>query len=152
VACWPVVRKPFQEECTHCDKVQAWANFMQVRAIAAAKATGWESADGRTQIVQIVLLGNRVNDLLTELHGGPSGSHLGFNKTLHKLWQRYYWLQARNDVEKCRQCDTCPANRGPRIGNRGQMHQYNIGVPHERIAIDVTGPFPLSDGSTIGAT
>jgi hypothetical protein len=25
------------------------------------------------------------------------------------------------------------------------MHQYNVGAPFERIAIDVAGPFPLSD-------
>jgi hypothetical protein len=25
------------------------------------------------------------------------------------------------------------------------MHQYNVGAPFERIAIDVTGPFPRSD-------
>jgi hypothetical protein len=25
------------------------------------------------------------------------------------------------------------------------MHQYIVGAPFERIAIDVTGPFPLSD-------
>jgi hypothetical protein len=24
------------------------------------------------------------------------------------------------------------------------MHQYNVGAPYERIAIDVAGPFPLS--------
>jgi hypothetical protein len=28
-------------------------------------------------------------DMLTELHGGPSG-YLGINKTLDKAWQRYY--------------------------------------------------------------
>jgi hypothetical protein len=25
------------------------------------------------------------------------------------------------------------------------MHQYNVGAPFERIAIDVAGPFPRSD-------
>jgi hypothetical protein len=25
------------------------------------------------------------------------------------------------------------------------MYQYNVGAPFERIAIDVAGPFPLSD-------
>jgi hypothetical protein len=40
---------------------------------------------------------DRVNDTLTELYGGP---HLGVKKTLDKVWQRYYWLNARNNVEK----------------------------------------------------
>jgi hypothetical protein len=37
---------------------------------------------------------------VTELHGGLSGGYMGVNKTLDKVRQRYYWLQARNDVEK----------------------------------------------------
>jgi hypothetical protein len=71
---------------------------------------------------------------------------LGNNRTLNKVWQRYYWLQARDDVERwCQQCDICAASRGPRTRNRGHMHQYNVGVPFERIAIDVAGPFPRSN-------
>jgi hypothetical protein len=59
--------------------------------------------------------------------------------------QRFYWLQARADIEKwCRRCDTCAASHGPRTRNRGQMHQYNVGAPFERIAIDVAEPFPQS--------
>jgi hypothetical protein len=85
-------------------------------------------------------------DVLTELHSGPSGGHLGVDKTLNKVRQRFYSLQARSDIEKwCQECDTCAASRGPRTRNRGQMHQYNVGAPFERLAIDVAGPCPLSD-------
>jgi hypothetical protein len=106
----------------------------------------WKSANGRSKITQIVLLRSRVNDVLTELHDGPSGGHLGVNKTMNKVWQMYYWLQTRNDVEKWwQQCDTRAATRGPRTRNWNQMHQYNVGAMFERIATDVTGPFPWSD-------
>jgi hypothetical protein len=71
---------------------------------------------------------------------------LNINKTLNKVQQRFYWLQARSVIEKwCRECDTCAASRGPRTRNRVQMHQYNIGALFKRIAIDVAGPFPPSD-------
>jgi transposase InsO family protein len=40
---------------------------------------------------------------------------------------------------------TSEASQGPRTRNRGQMQQYNIGAPFERIAINVAGPFPRSD-------
>jgi hypothetical protein len=78
--------------------------------------------------------------MLIELHGGPSGSHLGDNRTLNKVWQMYYWLQTRSDIEKCYWwCDTCAISRGPLTKNRCHMHQYNIGAPFERIVIHVAG-------------
>jgi hypothetical protein len=60
----------------------------------------WESTDRESKISQIFLPQSRVNDMLTKQPGGPSGGHLGVNRTLDKVWQRYYWLQARDDVEK----------------------------------------------------
>jgi hypothetical protein len=60
----------------------------------------WESANRRSTIAQIVIPRSKVKDVLTELHDGPSGSHFGINKTLNKVRQRFYWLQARADIEK----------------------------------------------------
>jgi hypothetical protein len=80
----------------------------------------------------------------SERHGGPSGGYMSVSKTQNKVWERYYWLQARKDVQKCQQCDTCAASRSSRTRTRGHLHQY-VGAPFERIAIDVAGPFPQSD-------
>jgi hypothetical protein len=105
----------------------------------------WESPNGRSEIVQVVIRRSRVKDMLTELHNGPSRCHLGIIKTLNKI-RKIYWLRARSDIEKwCRECDFCAASRGQRTRNRGQVHQYSVRVPLKRIAIDVEGPFPLSD-------
>jgi hypothetical protein len=60
----------------------------------------WESVDGRLKIALILLPSSRVNDVMTELHSGLSGSYLGVYKILNKVRQRYFWLQARIDVEK----------------------------------------------------
>jgi hypothetical protein len=137
-------RRPCQEECTHCHKIEAQADVKQVRAIAAVAAgdwdlaalrteqlndldigpllqevetgqrpqwkdiadcsstyksywaqwkslsvrTGilqhnWESPNGRSQVAQVVIPRSRVKDVLMELHSGPSGGHLGVNKTLN---------------------------------------------------------------------
>jgi hypothetical protein len=52
----------------------------------------------------------------------------------------------RGDIERwCRLCDIRAASRGPWTRNWGQIHQYNVAVPFERVAIDVAGPFPRSD-------
>jgi hypothetical protein len=87
-----------------------------------------------------------MNSVLTELHGGLSGGYLGVSKNQNKAQHSYYWLHARNDVEKwCWQCDTCAASCGTQTKNWGQMHQYNIKALHKRIAINVVGLFPWSD-------
>lgn len=83
----------------------------------------------------------------SEWHGGPSGGHLGVNKTLNKVRQRYYWLQARKNVEKwCWQCNTCAAGHGAQTRNWGQMHQY-IRAPLKRLAIPSHGVTKETDTS-----
>jgi hypothetical protein len=89
----------------------------------------------------MVLPHSKVKEVLVEVHREPSRGHLGVNKILDKIRQRYYWLHSRNDVERwCQQCDTCPASQGPRTRSRGLMHQYNVGALFKRIATDITGP------------
>jgi hypothetical protein len=77
---------------------------------------------------------SRVKDVLMELHNGPSGGHLGGQQV------------RQSNIEKwCRECDTCGASHGLQTRNQCQMHQYNVGAPFKRIAIDVAGPFSLRD-------
>jgi hypothetical protein len=40
-----------------------------------------------------------VEDVLVELNSALPGERVGVKRTLDKVRQRYYWLQARNDVE-----------------------------------------------------
>jgi hypothetical protein len=49
----------------------------------------WESADGRTKAAQVLIPRSKVKEVLTEMHGGPWGRHLGVKKTLDKVSQRY---------------------------------------------------------------
>jgi hypothetical protein len=96
-----------------------WAQWKSLAVRNDVLERNWESANGRSQVAQIVIPRSRVKDILTELHGGPSVGHLGVNKTLNKVRQRFYWLQARTDIEKWyKQCDTCASSRGPRTRNR----------------------------------
>src|SRR3978361_750755 len=80
------------------------------------------------------------------MHGGKSGAHLGVNKTMDKIRERFYWVNYHEDVgDWCRRCAVCAATKGPRTRSRGPMKQYNVGLPFERIAIDVAGPFSGSE-------
>ncbi|KAI5753631.1 hypothetical protein M8J77_001985 [Diaphorina citri] len=103
----------------------------------------WESQNGRSSRLQIVLPHTRVKEVLEEFHGGVTGGHLGINKTLDKLRERFYWLHMKQDVEDwIRRCSNCAGSKGPRTRSRGELQKYVVGAPFERIAMDVAGPFP----------
>ena len=50
----------------------------------------WESSDGKKKTAQVIVPRSKVDEILTELHGGTSGGHLGANKTIDKIRQRFY--------------------------------------------------------------
>jgi len=127
-----------------------WAQWKSLVLRNGVLVRHWESTDGKKKTAQVVIPRSKVKEVLAEMHGGTSGGHLGVNKTIDKVRQRYYWLHLRGDVERwCQQCDTCAASGGPRTRSRDLMHQYNVGTPFERIAIDIAGPFPESDRGNI---
>lgn len=49
---------------------------------------------------------------------------MGVSKTLNKVRQKYYWLQASTPAQNwCTQCYTCAASLGPRTKNRGPVRK-----------------------------
>jgi hypothetical protein len=104
-----------------------WAQWKSLVFRNGVLVQQWESADGK-KMAQVVIPHSKVKEVLTEMQGSTSGGHVGVNKTIDKVRQRYYCLHLRGDVESsCQQCDTCAASRGPRTRSRGLMHQYNVG-------------------------
>jgi hypothetical protein len=64
---------------------------------------------------QLVLPKCRVKEVLQEIHGDTSGAHFAMNKTLGKIRERFYRVNARDDIETwCRNYATCAASKGPR--------------------------------------
>ncbi|UYV73470.1 K02A2.6-like [Cordylochernes scorpioides] len=123
-----------------------WAQWDSLRVESGLLKRVWESADGRSTKMQLVVPEVKIPCVLREVHSGASGSHFGVTKTLRKVRERFYWVYCREDVENwCRRCTTCAASKGPQTRSRGKMREYNVGAPFERIAIDVAGPFPVTE-------
>lgn len=47
---------------------------------------------------QMVLLKKRATNVLQSVHNGVSGGHLGINKILDKVRERFYWIKCRDDL------------------------------------------------------
>ena len=85
-------------------------------------------------------------EVLAEIHEGQLGGHLGEEKTLAKLKERFYWPGHYNDVRDwCRTCAPCAARKTPAPRGRAALHSIQAGYPMQMVAVDILGPFPESD-------
>ena len=64
------------------------------------------------------------------------------NKTISKIRQGYYWPGMCHDAKLwCMSCHPCRQKKGPGTRTRAPLRLYNVGVPWERVAVDLAGPF-----------
>ena len=98
--------------------------------------------DGKSAL-QLLVPGSKKNDVLRYHHGIPFVGHLGIEKTLEKIKNKFYWPNMKLSVEEyCRKCDKCGARKTPPGKSRAPLRSYLVGAPMERIQIDVMGPLP----------
>ena len=110
----------------------------------------WWSANRKKKTAQRVISRSNVKEVLAEMHAGTYGVHLGTNKAIDKVQQRYYWLHLRGNIKRwCQLCNICATSQGTRTRSGGLMHQYEVGAPFKRITIDIAGPFPESNMGNI---
>lgn len=95
---------------------------------------------------QLVMPSSLRNNVLQELHTEETAGHLGINKTLGRVKQRFYWPGCTKDVRDwCRLCNLCASRERPTRTPRAPLQTYNVGAPLERVALDILGPLPESD-------
>jgi hypothetical protein len=95
---------------------------------------------------QIVMPTKLRKTVLKQLHDVPIAGHLGVKKTLMKVRSRYFWFGLRRDVENwISKCDVCASRKPPHRKPKAPMKVYYVGVPMERLAIDIAGPLPKTN-------
>ncbi|KAL6459687.1 hypothetical protein MHYP_G00314460 [Metynnis hypsauchen] len=131
-------------DAQRADRDLSWA----VHALNESVTPSWgeeDPANGR-RVFQVVIPRSLRDSVLRGVHGSPGAGHFGVTKTLKRLRQRFDWPGCRADVElfvHC--CDVCAAKKGPSRAPRAPLHPYQCGGPMERVAVDVLGPFPVTD-------
>lgn len=84
-------------------------------------------------------------EILRDLHEGVTGGHLGQEKTLSKLKERFYWPGHYNDVRDwCQTCGSCAKWKAPVPGRTAPMQTITAGYPTQIMAVDLLGPLPES--------
>ena len=92
---------------------------------------------------QVIVPKEMTRAVISLMHDGTTNGHLGVTKTFAKIRKRFYWVGYRADIERfCRSCTMCSTRRSSQKKDRAPLTSYRVGVPLERIALDILGPLP----------
>ena len=117
-----------------------WRQWEQQSLVHGVLLLRFHELEGRGWWYQLVVSEGRRKDLLRRMHRGVIGAHLGTAPNLALAEQGFYWLA---DVSRvCMECDCAMLKR--RRGRREPLHQYIVGVPMKRLAMDMAGPYPIT--------
>ena len=89
------------------DVKKLWGHWKLLRLIDGVLYRKYEIENSKESKMLVVPSSLRAN-VLNNLHNTPTAGHLGINKVLPKVKERFYWPSIKQDVEDwCRSCDTC---------------------------------------------
>ena len=84
-------------------------------------------------------------EILYLFHDSPMASHVGRDKMLSLLGQRFYWEGWQKDVAQwIRECPLCQVGKATKTGKVGHLQPKDIRFPWEMVSIDIMGPMPPS--------
>jgi len=79
-------------------------------------------------------------------HDIKASGHLGANKTLSRIGQKYYWPGMQNEIKiYVGGCEACTKRKDPMKAQRAPMEIVRSGFPMERIAIDILDELPQTN-------
>ena len=92
------------------------------------------------------MLPNQCRRVVIELaHSIPLAGHMGRNKTIGRILQRFYWPTVYKDVaEFCKRCETCQKSSKWKPKRAPLVTLPILDEPFRRIAMDIVGPLPRS--------
>ena len=103
----------------------------------------YQDASGNTQWSQLVVPKALQEEVIYSLHGGVASGHLGEEKTLSRLREKFYWPGFSQQVQDwCRSCYSCAARKTPAPHGRGELQSVLPGYPLQMVAVDIMGPLP----------
>jgi hypothetical protein len=116
-----------------------WAQFNCLK-LSNGKLTRSCKLPCGEQVTQLVVPPALRREIFEFLHTSHLGGHMGISKTIAKLRRRFYWPGYREDVIRwCQWCDKCQ-KRNPSTQKKASLQQKPVGMPMERIAVDILGP------------
>jgi len=93
---------------------------------------------------QLVVPSALIPDIISGVHDGLFGGHLGFAKTFSRLHKKYWWPSMIKDVKSwIKTCPDCQAYKARRV-KYGFLQPIPVGNKFVKWAVDIIGPLPLT--------
>ena len=105
----------------------------------------WYLLPGCPRVFQVVVPAKRQAETWRACHGEGLAGHFGRDRTLRKVMERWYWPDFRRDVTHwTATCPRCLERKPAPHPTRAKMGHIGVGLPMERMALDVMGPLPCT--------
>ena len=122
---------------------QLWSRLVMDDGILKRR---YEDTQSQSTWLQLVVPRSLRDEVLHELHAGALEGHLGEDKTLNKLKERFYWPGMQRDVRNwCRTCEVCQTRKSAPKKNHAPLQTIKAGYPMQVVAVDIMGPLPESE-------
>ena len=110
----------------------------------------FEPDSGGTCHYQLIGPQSLRSTVLEEVHAGVVGGHLGQEKTLARLKERFHWPGHFKDVSDwCKTCVPCATRKTPTTHSRAPLTSVKAGSPMQIVAVDIVGLFPQSESGNM---
>ena len=108
-------KPPWQMAAPYSKATKAyWMQWESLKVKDGVLYRLWETPAGDAVVKQLILPKKLRPSVLQQLHCSSTAGHLGVNKTLGRLRERFYWVPCSKDVKAfCKTCDLCASRWSP---------------------------------------
>ena len=95
--------------------------------------------------IQIYIPPSLRDEVLDKCHGTTTSAHLGGRRSLARLKRNFIWSGMRADIEEyVKNCQKCAMFMPTLKKRKGAQRPLPVGLPMERVYLDIVGPFPVT--------
>eukprot|EP00731_Ephydatia_muelleri_P019301 Em0012g126a len=106
----------------------------------------WKRIDDGDDGLQLVLPSKLQVSAIRDLHEGAVGGHLGEEKVLSRLKERFYWPGCAEAARNwCKSCLTCATRKMTVPKRKAYLQSIQSGYPMQLVSIDILGPLPVTE-------
>ena len=121
---------------------QLWDQLVVVNGVLYRR---FEYFKGKQDHLQLVVPSSMRDTILEESHAGSLGGHLGEDRTLGRVREKFFWPGYAEQVRQwCRTCVRCATRKNPSKTRHGALQSVRTGYPMQMVATDIMGPLPPS--------